>query len=125
MKEKYALKSFSCKTCHPDNDNRKLRTKFAELIYQELKEKNYSQKWAETEPKGDEAIAEFEKLITKDFDKAIVIVGKKQITFDDLIKSGLFNGARIDEEKEAELESADKKADPENENNKDTAGDGK
>lgn len=99
MKEKYTLKSFSCKTCHPDNDNRKLRTQFAELIYQEMKEKNYAEKFAVAEKAGEDAVKEFDKIVAKDFEKAMVVVGKKQMTFDALIRAGLFNGARLDKKK--------------------------
>ena len=46
LKEDYTLKSFSCKGCHPDSDDRKLRTPFAERIYQQLKDKGLSEKFA-------------------------------------------------------------------------------
>ncbi len=105
MKQKYTLKSFSCKTCHPDNDNRKLRTPFAELIYQEMKAKNYSEKFAAAEKSGEAAVKEFDKVVAKDFEKAMAIVGKKQMTFDELIQAGLFNGARLDEKKIAEMKA--------------------
>ena len=99
MKEKYTLKSFSCKTCHPDNDDRKIRSQFAELIYQEMKEKNYSAKFTDAEKAGEDAIKEFDKLVAKDFEKAMVVVGEKQMTFDALIRAGMFNGARLDTKK--------------------------
>ena len=102
MKEKYTLKSFSCKTCHPDNDDRKIRSQFAELIYQEMKEKNYAEKFAAAENAGEEAVKEFDKIVAKDFEKVMVVVGKKQMTFDALIRAGLFNGARLDTKKIAE-----------------------
>jgi len=50
LKELYTLKSFSCKTCHPDSDDRKLRTPFAERIYQVMKDKDYSAKFAVAVP---------------------------------------------------------------------------
>ncbi len=108
LEERYTLKSFSCKTCHPDSDDRRIRSSFAELIYQQMKDKNYEKKWAEVEGKGDEAIAEFEKEISKDFAKAMEVIGKKQMSFDDLIKAGLFNGARLDTKKIEKMKAAQK-----------------
>ena len=102
LKEKYKLKSFSCKACHPDNDNRKIRSQFAELIYQEMKDKNYSEKFAVAEKAGEDAVKEFDKIVAKDFEKAMIVVGKKKMTFDALIRSGMFNGARLDKKKIAE-----------------------
>jgi hypothetical protein len=99
LKEKYTLKSFSCKTCHPDSDNRKIRTKFADRIHKELKGKNLSEKFAVAEKAGEEAVKEFEKEVAKDFGKAWETVSKQQMTFDDFLKAGLFNGARLDTKK--------------------------
>ncbi|MDA7878834.1 hypothetical protein N9B09_01030 [bacterium] len=110
LKEKYTLKSFSCKTCHPDSDDRKLRTPFAERIYQQMKDLGLSKKFAEAtaideaakakdpESVGKEkgAVYEFEKIAAKDFDKAFVKVAQQTMTIDQIIKQGLFNGARLD-----------------------------
>lgn len=103
LKKKYTLKSFSCKTCHPDGDDRKIRSMFAELIYQELKDKNYTQQWATAEAGGKESIAAFETMITPEFEKAMDVVGKKTVTIEDLFKHGLINGARLDEKKLAAM----------------------
>ncbi len=111
LKEKYTLKSFSCKTCHPDSDNRKIRTKFADRIHKELKDKKLSEKFSVAEKAGEEAVKEFEKGVAKDFGKAWETVSKQQMTFDDFLKAGLFNGARLDtkklEAKAAEAEGAE------------------
>ena len=103
LKEKYVLKSFACKTCHPNADDKKVRSMFAELIYQELKDKKLSEKFAVADAAGQEAVEAFEKSIVKDFEKAMEAVGKKQLTVDELFKSGLINGARLDEKKLAAM----------------------
>ncbi len=110
LKEQYTLKSFSCKTCHPDSDDRKIRTPFAERIYQEMKGLGLSKKFAEAtaideaakakDPesvgKDKGAVYEFEKMAGKDFEKAFVKVAQQTMTIDQIIKQGLFNGARLD-----------------------------
>ena len=110
LKEEYTLKSFSCKNCHPDNDDRKLRTPFAERIYQVMKDGNYTAKYAaavatddaakakdpEAVGKDKGAVAEFEKVIAKDFKEAFKQVATQSISFDELIKQGMMNGARLD-----------------------------
>jgi hypothetical protein len=109
LKEKYTLKSFSCKTCHQDSDNRKLRTPFADLYAEALKDGNWSAKWAEVEPKGEEAIAAFEKEIGEAFKKSLDNVGKKTLTVDDLFAAGLLAGVRVDEKKRKAMEAENKK----------------
>lgn len=99
LKEKYGLKSFSCKTCHQDADNRKLRTPFADLYYQEMKADNWSEKFAQAEAKGEAAVADFEQEVAEAFKKTLDNVGKKTLTVDDLFASGLLAGSRIDEKK--------------------------
>ena len=113
LKEEYTLKSFSCKTCHPDSDDRKLRTPFAERIFQAMKDKGYTAKYAaavaaddaakakDPESVSDDkgAVAEFEKMIAEDFKTSYKKVMAQTITFDDLIKQGLLYGARLDTKK--------------------------
>jgi len=111
LKEQYTLKSFSCKTCHPDSDDRKQRTPFAERIFQSMKDKGYTAKYAAavaaddaakakdpesvTDDKG--AVAEFEKIIAADFKETFkTTIAAQTISYDDLIKQGLMNGARLD-----------------------------
>ena len=120
LKEVYTLKSFSCKTCHPDGDDRKIRTPFAERIYQVMKDKNYAEKYAvafkadeEAEAKDKEGfddkkgkVAEFEKMIAADFKVSFKKVAEQKISFDDLFKQGLMNGARLDTKKLEAAEAA-------------------
>lgn len=110
LKEQYTLKSFSCKTCHQDSDNRKLRTPFAERIYQVMKDKDYSAKFAtavaaddaakakdpESVSKEKGAVADLEKVMAEDFKTSFKTVAAQTISFDDLIKAGMMNGARLD-----------------------------
>lgn len=110
LKEQYTLKSFSCRNCHPDSDDRKLRTPFGERVYQVMKDKGYTAKFAaavaaddaakakdpESVGKDKGAVAEFEKIIAEDFKEAYKQVAAQSISFDELIKQGLMNGARLD-----------------------------
>ena len=123
LKEQYMLKSFSCKGCHPDGDDRKIRTPFAERIYQQMKDQGLSEKFAaavavdeeaikkdpESVDKDKGAVADFEKMVAKDFGVAFKVVAQQTMTIDDIIKEGLFNGARLDtkaiEEAAAEAEA--------------------
>ncbi len=119
MKEQYMLKSFSCKACHPDNDNRKELTPFAQRIHKQLEPLNLTDKYAAA-VKAEEAakakdpdsvgkekgpIYEFEKSIVDDFKKAFKVVGQQTMTIDEILKQGLFNGARLDTRK---IEAAEK-----------------
>ena len=112
LKEEYMLKSFSCKTCHAEKD-KKLRTPFAERIYVELKPLGYEAKF-EAAQKMDEAakakdpesvgkdkgaVYDLEQVMAVEFKKAFAKVSKQSMTFDELIKAGLFYGARLDTKK--------------------------
>ena len=112
LKEEYMLKSFRCKTCHAESD-KKLRTPFAERIYVELKPQGYEAKF-EAAQKADEAakakdpesvgkekgaVYELEKVMAVEFKKAFVKVSKQTMTFDQLLRAGLFYGARLDTKK--------------------------
>ena len=120
LKEKYTLKSFSCKTCHPDSDDRKLRTPFADRIFQVMKDKNYSDQFAVAVkadeeaakkapiPKGEGKVVEFEKMIAKEFEKAWPKVAEQKMSFDDMFKQGLMNGARLDTKKIAAMKAEGK-----------------
>ena len=113
LKEQYTLKSFSCKNCHPDNDDRKLRTPFADRIYEVMKDGGYTARYAaavaaddaakakdpESVGKDKGAVAEFEKVIAADFKEAFKKVAVQTISFDELLKKGMMNGARLDTKK--------------------------
>lgn len=123
LKEEYMLKSFSCKSCHPDSDDRKIRTPFADRIYEQMKGKGWSAKYAEAVKKDEAAkakdkdfddkagaVAAFEKIVAKDFKEQFKVVAQQKMSFDDMIKQGLFYGARLDTKKiEAAKEAAGKK----------------
>ena len=122
LKEKYMLKSFSCKTCHPDSDDRKIRTPFAERIYLEMKGLGLSKKFAEAtaideaakakDPesvgKDKGAVYDVEKLAGKEFETSFVQVAQQTMTIDQMIKQGLFNGARLDTKAIEAAKQADK-----------------
>ncbi|MFT5301645.1 MAG: hypothetical protein ACI87E_005271 [Mariniblastus sp.] len=110
LKEQYMLKSFSCKACHPDGDDRKIRTAFAERIYLQMKDKGLSKQFAAatatdeaakkadpssvTKEKG--AVVDFEKLAAKEFKVAFVEVSKQKMSIEEILREGMFNGARLD-----------------------------
>ena len=112
LKEEYMLRSFSCKTCHADSDKKK-RTPFAERIFKELKPQGYSAKF-EAAQKADEAakakdatsvskkkgaVYELEKVMAIEFKKAFAKVSKQSMTIDEMLRAGLFYGARLDTKK--------------------------
>ena len=120
LKEEYMLKSFSCKTCHAESD-KKIRTPFAERIYVELKPFGYEAKF-EAAQQADEAakaqdptsvgkkkgaVHDLEQEMVVEFKKAFAKVSKQTISIDDLLRSGLFAGARLDKKK---IEAAAAKA---------------
>ncbi len=123
LKEEYMLKSFSCKTCHPDGDDRTIRTPFADRIYEQMKDQKLSEKFAAAVAKDEAAkakdpdsvgkdkgaVAEFEKMVAKDFKKAFKVVAQQTMTIDEILKQGLFNGARLDTKAIEEAEAAEKK----------------
>ena len=119
LKEEYMLKSFSCKTCHAEKD-KKIRTPFAERIYVELKPLGYEAKY-EAAMKLDEAakakdpksvgkdkgaVFDLEKEMAVEFKKAFAKVSQQKMSFDELLRAGLFYGARLDTKKIAEAEAA-------------------
>ncbi|MDB2686580.1 hypothetical protein N9Y42_05165 [Mariniblastus sp.] len=123
LKEEYMLKSFSCKTCHAESD-KKIRTPFAERIYVELKPLGYEAKYEAAKKLDDAAKAKDPKSVGKDkgavhdlelvmaveFKKAFAKVSQQSMTFDELIRAGLFYGARLDTKKIEEAEAAKKAA---------------
>ncbi len=109
LKEKYGLKSFSCKTCHPIGDDNTIRSPLADLYHEALTPGKWLDKYYEAEEKGEDAVKEFEQEVAKAFKQVLEDVGKKSISVDDLFESGLLAGIRIDDKKRAK--PADSKAD--------------
>ena len=120
LKEQYLLKSFSCKTCHAESD-KKLRTPFAERVYVEMKSLGYSAKF-ETAKKADDAakakdptsvgkekgaVYELEQEMAVEFKKAFAVVSKQSMTIDEMLRSGLLYGARLDTKKIAAAKAAE------------------
>ncbi|MEL7498429.1 MAG: hypothetical protein AAFN77_12525 [Planctomycetota bacterium] len=113
LKEVYTLKSFSCKTCHPESKDRNIRSAFAERIYKKMKPMKLTEKYAaavkadeaakakdpESVGKDKGAVFEFDKMAGEAFKKSFKEVAKETMTIDDMIKQGLFNGARLDTKK--------------------------
>ena len=119
LKEEYMLKSFSCKNCHAEKD-KKLRTAFAQRIYVELKPLGYEAKYEAAKKKDDAAKAKDPKSVGKkkgavhdlelemapEFKKAFAKVAQQKMSFDELLRAGLFYGARLDEKKIAAAKAA-------------------
>ena len=99
MEERYSVKSVSCKTCHPINQDRSVHNEFGKLFLAELKGKELSKKFKEAEKKGEEAVAEYEKEMVKHFVVALKVIEKKNMTVEDLIKYGLLSGVRLEKKK--------------------------
>lgn len=100
LKEHYGLRSFACKTCHPDGDDRTIRTPYADLIAEEMKDGNWAEKFHQAEAEGEQAVEAFEKLIAKEFEKKVESFGKRTLSVDQLMKSGLLTGVRLDPNKQ-------------------------
>lgn len=112
LKEQYMLRSFSCKTCHAEKD-KKLRTQFAERIYQELKQHGFDKKFEaatltdeaakEKDPKSvgkdKGAVYELEQKMAVEFKKAFMVVAKQKMTIGEMLEQGLLAGARLDPKK--------------------------
>ena len=120
MKKQYTLKSFSCKTCHPDSDDRTIRTAFAERIHKQLKGKGLTEKH-EAAVKAEEAakakdpesvgkdkgpLFDFGVEASKEFKVAFKVVAEEKVSFDELLKAGLFAGAKLDTKKIAAAKEA-------------------
>ena len=102
FKERYNLKSVSCKTCHPFNNDRSIHNKFG-LYYEEaLKGHDMTKKFNAAAEKGEEAQDAYEKEMVKLFKEAMKVVEKKSMTFEDMIKAGLLSGVKFDFKKKAE-----------------------
>ncbi len=103
LKEKYGLKSFACKTCHT-TDDRTLRTPFAETIHQVMKGGNWSERFAQAESEGEDAVKAFEQLIAQEFEKSLDQIGQQTMTVNQLLDSGLLVGVRVDDKKRETME---------------------
>ncbi len=100
LEKRYNLKTVSCKTCHPDNKDRSIHNKFGQMFLPYFEGKEMTRKFNEAEAKGEEAQAEYEKEMAKEFLAALIEVEKKQLTIKDLIEAGLLNGTRLNTPKE-------------------------
>lgn len=96
LEQRYRLKSVSCKACHTDNKDKKIRNAFGKLLHDELKDKNITQQYSQAKAKGEEAEKKYEKRMVKDFVTALKAVEQKPVTFLALLEAGLLNGTRLD-----------------------------
>ena len=99
MEERYGLKSVSCKTCHPNSNDRSIHNEFGILFQVELKGKELTKKFNEAVKKGQQAVTEYEKEMVVHFLEAVKVIEKKHMTFEDLIKYGLLSGVRLEKPK--------------------------
>ena len=107
LAERYQLKpSVSCKSCHPNNKDRSIHNKLGIIFEKALKGKDMTKKFKEAEAKGEEAVAEYEKVMIEDFKKVLVEVEQKQMTLKDMIEFGLINGMRLSKEGEGAAQAA-------------------
>ena len=96
LQQRYRLRSVSCKACHTDNKDKKIRNAFGKLLHGELKDKKLTERYLAAKEKGEEAEEKFEKKMLKEFLIALEAVEKKPITFVALMEAGLLNGTRLD-----------------------------
>ena len=96
LERRYRLKSVSCKACHTDKKDKKIRNAFGKLFDKELKGKNLTKRYLAAKEEGDEAKRQFEKKMIKEFAVALNAVEKKPVTFLALMEAGLLSGTRLD-----------------------------
>lgn len=106
LEKRYQLKTVSCKTCHPNNKDRSIHNKLGIMFENALKGKELTKKFNEAEAQGEEAKATCEKMMVEEFNKVLVEVEQEQLTLADMIKFGLINGMRLNDEGEANAEKA-------------------
>ena len=95
LEERYGLKTVSCKTCHPNNKDRSVHNLFGQMYADEFKGMDMSRKYEAAQAEGEEAQAEYEKVMIAAFKKAMPKVEKKQLTVEQIIRAGLMNGTRL------------------------------
>lgn len=96
LERRYRLKSVSCKACHTDNKDKKIRNAFGKLLDKELKDKKLTERYQAAKDEGEDAKKRFEKKMIKEFSVALNAVEKKPVTFLALMETGLLNGTRLD-----------------------------
>jgi hypothetical protein len=96
LERRYRLKSVSCKACHTDNKDKKIRNAFGKLLDRELKEKKLTERYQSAKDEGEDAKKRFEKIMVKEFSVALSAIEKKPVTFLALMEAGLLNGTRLD-----------------------------
>ena len=106
LEERYKLKTVSCKTCHPNNKDRSIHNKLGVLFENALKGKELNRKFKEAEAQGEEAKKACEEMMVEEFKKVLVVVEKQQLTLEDMIKFGLINGMRLNDEGQEAAEKA-------------------
>ena len=97
---RYGLKTVSCKTCHPDSKDRSVQNKFGQYFADEFKGQDVSKKYEAAQAAGEEQQKAYELEMVASFNKALLVVEKKKLTFADMIKAGLLNGTRLQEKKD-------------------------
>ena len=100
LEVRYGLKTVSCKTCHPDSKDRSVQNKFGQYFADEFKGQDVSKKYEAAQAAGEEQTKAYEVEMVALFNKALLVVEKKRMTFSDLIKAGLLNGTRLQEKKD-------------------------
>ena len=103
LEERYHLKTVSCKTCHPNNKDRSIHNKLGIMFENVFKEKKLelTKKFNEAEAQGEEAKVECEKMMVEEFKKVLVEIEKEKLTLADMIRFGLINGMRLNDEGQA------------------------
>ena len=96
LEKQYRLRSVSCKACHTDNKDKKIRNAFGKLLHQELKDDNITEKYREAKEEGPEAEEKYKKKMVEQFKAALKKVEQKPVTFLAILETGLLNGTRLD-----------------------------
>jgi hypothetical protein len=110
LEERYNLKTVTCKTCHPKNDDRTVNNKFGQLFAEAFKGKDLTKRYEQAENQGEEAKKAFEKEMIKEFNTALNAIEKQTISYSDLIRAGLLQGTRLNE-KNSKSDNDDEQSD--------------
>jgi len=100
LEVRYGLKTVSCKTCHPNTKDRSIHNVFGQYFADEFKGQEITKKYEAAQAAGEEQQKAYEVQMVASFNEVLLVVEKKKMTFEDLIKAGLLNGIRLEEKKD-------------------------
>ena len=109
VKERYGLASVTCKACHPGS-NKAINNVFGLKFKKAFKGKDYTVRIHEAKDlkkkdkdAGQKVLDEIEKEMVAHFNEVIPDIEKESMTFADMAKTGVLNGAKLEKDVIAEM----------------------